>query len=100
MADDSAPFVLTQWQREFADSYLESPKARSLLVAPVGTGKTVTALYVAQRMLKHAIVDAILVMSDHRAGRGAAHAREKVRRATGNPAPTAYPSDRGIPPRA
>ena len=67
MADSFARFTLSQWQREFADSYLAAPKVRSLLVAPVGTGKTVMSLYVAQQMLNQGIVDATLFLSDHRA---------------------------------
>ncbi len=64
MSNDTGPLTLAHWQREFADSYLSAPKARSLLIAPVGAGKTVTSLYVAQQMLKNDVVDAMLVLSD------------------------------------
>ncbi len=67
MADDSTRFTLARWQREFADSYLAAPKDRCLLVAPVGTGKTVTSLYVAKHMLRQRMVDATLFLSDRRA---------------------------------
>jgi HJR/Mrr/RecB family endonuclease len=64
MSGASKPIALATWQREFAESYLAAPQARSLLVAPAGTGKTATSLYVAQRMLETDIVDALLVLSD------------------------------------
>lgn len=43
---------LRPWQIDFANKYLEQQKPRSLLVSAIGTGKTVTAMYTAQKMLE------------------------------------------------
>lgn len=57
-------FQLADWQQEFVDGYLKSPKSRSLLVAEPGTGKTVTALYATKRMLEEKIVDSTIIITD------------------------------------
>jgi hypothetical protein len=57
-------FVPAKWQEEFVSKYLSEPKAKSLLVATPGTGKTVTALYAAIKMLESGIVDSTLVITD------------------------------------
>jgi restriction system protein len=55
---------LRAWQSEFVDTFVASSKQRSLLVATPGSGKTITALVAAQTLLRHARVDATLVISD------------------------------------
>jgi len=57
-------FRLAEWQKEFVDGYLRSSGSRSLLVAAPGTGKTVTALYATQKMLKEKFVDSALIVTD------------------------------------
>lgn len=49
---------------EFVDQYLRDTKAKSLLVAAPGTGKTITALYAANRMLESRVVDSTLIITD------------------------------------
>jgi len=46
------------------NKFISQPHARSLLVAPVGTGKTTTALFAANKMLDDGIVDSLLVISE------------------------------------
>lgn len=55
---------LVKWQSDFVDRYLKTAKARSLLIAAPGTGKTHTALYTARQMLDRQLADAIFVITD------------------------------------
>lgn len=59
--------LLRAWQKDFCDSYLADPVARSLVVAPAGSGKTVSALYLAKQLMRSQVVDAALVMTDRQA---------------------------------
>ena len=59
-------FELAPWQKNFVDAYLTAAKPRSLLVAAPGTGKTHTALHLAQRMVVSGAADAMLIISDRR----------------------------------
>lgn len=56
--------ALTAWQQEFVNKFLSQPRSKSLLVAAAGTGKTTTALFAANKMLEHGVIDSMLVISD------------------------------------
>lgn len=56
--------TLRPWQEEFVSNYLSEPRAKSLLVAATGTGKTATALAAGRRMLEENYSDSFLVISD------------------------------------
>ena len=56
--------LLAPWQRDFVDRFLLQQNAKSLLVAPVGSGKTATTLVAANEMLLQGVVDSLLVISD------------------------------------
>ena len=64
--DSPAHFILRAWQEKFVESYLQELKQRSLLVAAVGTGKTVAALNLAQQMRRNDLADSMLVITDRR----------------------------------
>ena len=55
------------WQLDFVHKYIEQPKAKSLLVAAPGTGKTITALYAAHLMREQKTIDALIVLNDYAA---------------------------------
>jgi hypothetical protein len=57
-------FALAKWQMKFVDQYLRDTKTKSLLVTAAGTGKTVTALYAANKMLESRTVDSTLIITD------------------------------------
>lgn len=57
-------FELASWQMEFVEQYLRDTKAKSLLVAEAGMGKTVTALYTASKMLESRVIDSTLIITD------------------------------------
>jgi len=66
MTVNTTPFNLRSYQRDFADHFLERPVPRSLLVAPPGSGKIITALYTAKTLLERQLVQATLVITDRR----------------------------------
>jgi len=55
---------LATWQQDFVDQFLTQQNSKSLLVAAAGTGKTMTALYAANKLLNQGKVDSLLVISD------------------------------------
>lgn len=55
---------LASWQQDFVDQFLSQENTKSLLVAAPGTGKTMTALFAANKMLERKAVDALMVISD------------------------------------
>lgn len=55
---------LRDWQLDFVNRYLSDRKSRSLLVAKVGTGKTITAMYTASKMIENNYSDSLLIISD------------------------------------
>lgn len=55
---------LAAWQQEFVERFLMAQNIKSLLVAAPGTGKTMTALYAANKLLEQGSVDSLLVISD------------------------------------
>jgi restriction system protein len=57
-------FALAEWQIKFVDQYLRDTKTKSLLIAAPGTGKTVTALYAAKKMLESRTIDSTLIITD------------------------------------
>jgi hypothetical protein len=57
-------FTLAPWQQDFVGKFLSQPRTKSLLVAPYGTGKTIAALFIAQKMQKEGVTDATLVISE------------------------------------
>ncbi len=57
--------TLRPWQEEFVSNYLIEPRAKSLLVAAPGTGKTATVLAAGRRMIEENYSDSFLVISDH-----------------------------------
>lgn len=63
MDSDNIP-TLAPWQQEFVDRFLLQQNSKSLLVAAPGTGKTMTALFAANKMLEMGVVDSFLVISD------------------------------------
>jgi superfamily II DNA or RNA helicase len=44
--------ALTSWQQEFVDQFVSQQRSKSLLVAAAGSGKTMTALIAASKMLE------------------------------------------------
>lgn len=64
MAIQPEPINLSNWQQEFVEKFLAQRSPKSLLVAQAGTGKTVTSLFAARKMLERGIVDSTLVISD------------------------------------
>jgi hypothetical protein len=55
---------LRNWESEFVQKYLEQRHPRSLLVAAPGTGKTITALFTAKRMLESNFSSGLVVIND------------------------------------
>lgn len=64
MRDFGQTFQLAPWQLSFAEEYLANPRSTSVLVAPPGTGKTVTSLYVATQLRARGEVDGVLFLAD------------------------------------
>jgi HJR/Mrr/RecB family endonuclease len=57
-------YTLRHWQSEFVEAYLQQRHPRSLLVTSPGTGKPITALFAAKRMLEEKISSALIVIND------------------------------------
>src|SRR5579862_3222655 len=57
-------YKLSAWQSDFVQRYLKERHPRSLLVATPGTGKTITALFTAKRMLESKFSSSIIVIND------------------------------------
>lgn len=57
-------YRLAPWQQEFVDAYRARASAKSRLVAPTGSGKTVTALRLASDLLGAREVDKVIVLTD------------------------------------
>lgn len=57
---------LRSWQQEFVDQYLSSDAQKSLLVAMLGTGKTITALTAAKRKIQSGDVSRCIILSDRK----------------------------------
>jgi superfamily II DNA or RNA helicase len=65
MADNIASrFKLVTWQKRYIDRFLKSNARVSLLVAPVGVGKTVTALTLADALSRSEQIDGAAVLAD------------------------------------
>ncbi|HEY6873044.1 MAG TPA: restriction endonuclease [Geobacteraceae bacterium] len=62
--NEDSPITLANWQQDFVDQFLSQQHSKSLLVAAPGTGKTITALFAANKMLERGLVDSLLVISD------------------------------------
>lgn len=57
-------FQLAPWQSDFVENFVSKSAQRSLLVAPAGTGKTLTALAAGRRLVDAGAVDSLLIISD------------------------------------
>jgi type I site-specific restriction-modification system R (restriction) subunit len=55
---------LAPWQISFVDGFVTQKHSKSLLVAAAGTGKTMTALVEAEKMLATNAIDSVMVISD------------------------------------
>ncbi|MEH2388605.1 MAG: DEAD/DEAH box helicase family protein [Nostoc sp.] len=57
---------LRDWQQKFIDAYAVSNAQKSLLVAAIGTGKSITALSAARKKIADGAVSNVIVVSDRR----------------------------------
>jgi superfamily II DNA or RNA helicase len=55
---------LLKWQTDFIDRFIARDARRNLLLADVGTGKTLTSLVLAKEMLRLKVVDSLLLLTD------------------------------------
>lgn len=57
-------FQLVSWQNAFVEQFASRSAQKSLLVAPAGAGKTVTALAASQKLISTGAIDSVLIISD------------------------------------
>lgn len=64
MSEQQSVLHLAPWQSGFIDAYTANPKAKSVLIAAPGTGKTRTGIALAARMMSSGVVDSTLVLTN------------------------------------